>query len=103
MAAPLGADANPQTGKPTANHQNVRVDDFHGLVPWSESTWNQIRNSNFEIRNKPQTKKFQSRKIQNTGMKFVLSFGYFGHLRLFRISDFVLRILLFASVNKSEI
>jgi hypothetical protein len=38
MAAPPGADANPQTGKPAANHQNIRVDDFHGLVPWSEST-----------------------------------------------------------------
>jgi len=45
-----------------------------------------IRNSNIEIRNKFEFSKFKISKL------FCLEHLKFGHLRLFRVSDFVLRI-----------
>jgi hypothetical protein len=52
-----------------------------------------IRNPNIENRNKLRPNQIQNRKIQNTKTEGV-SFGIlcFSHLKLFRISDFVLRI-----------
>jgi hypothetical protein len=49
---------------------------------------NKIRNSNIEIRNKPRGSN-PNYEIRN---RLVLNFAYFGQLKLFRISDFVLRI-----------
>ena len=50
---------------------------------------NKIRNSNIEIRNKPKGLN-PNYEIRN---RLVRNFAYFGHLKLFRISDFELRIL----------
>jgi hypothetical protein len=37
MAAPFCADADAQTGKPAADHQNVRINDFHEFPPFKVS------------------------------------------------------------------
>jgi len=57
---------------------------------------NKIRNPNIEIRNKLTDKQISNRENPKPRIrrKLVWNFIYFGHLKLFRISDFVLRLLL---------
>jgi hypothetical protein len=65
----------------------ITLDPNAGLRPQPNRVWSsKIRNSNIEIRNKFEFSKF---KISKLSCFVHLEFG---HLRLFRISDFVLRI-----------
>jgi hypothetical protein len=91
MAAPLRADADAQTGKAAANHQNICVDYLHGLTLFVRISLNksEIRISKSEINHRQKIPKSENPKHRNEGC---FDFGYFCHLKLFRISGFVLRI-----------
>jgi len=73
--------------------QNVEQNDFEKMYRGKQSA-KQIPNPNIEIRNKLESKQISNRESSKRRMEMmpVWNFLYFGHLQLFRISSFVLRI-----------